>query len=206
MDVQLMAGTWGAATASRLYSTHDHEREITSYLLTKQQKTFEAASDGGRAATLMSRGIVRIAGQKNQHMDMNHVPMIIPDHLRSTRTNSPIPRRPPVSDSRTPGAATGWSSTHSALSRSLSLSMVTRRVELLAEWASLSVATICACAAPANSAYHGCGLTVWCSPLVAATAPTYAALCISAPCKVSRSDRSRTVAILRLRSNLSHRA
>jgi hypothetical protein len=59
----------------------EHEREIVSYLLTKQQKTFEAASDGGRAATLMSRGIVRIAGQKNQHMDMNHVPMIIPDHL-----------------------------------------------------------------------------------------------------------------------------
>jgi hypothetical protein len=57
------------------------EREIVAYLLAKNQKTFCADMDGGRASTLLSRGIVVIAYQPGQQFDQQNVTMIVPDHL-----------------------------------------------------------------------------------------------------------------------------
>jgi hypothetical protein len=57
------------------------EREIVAYLLAKHQKTITAAADGGYAATLLSRGIIRIVAQQGQHLDAENVPMTVPDHL-----------------------------------------------------------------------------------------------------------------------------
>jgi hypothetical protein len=59
------------------------EREIIAYLLAKKQKTFCTDADGGRAKTLLSRGIVITVAQDRQHLDMQNVPMAIPDHLWS---------------------------------------------------------------------------------------------------------------------------
>jgi hypothetical protein len=57
------------------------EKQIIAYLLAKNQKMFTAESDGGYAATLLSRGIVVVAVRPNQHVDMSAVPMAIPDHV-----------------------------------------------------------------------------------------------------------------------------
>lgn len=72
-----------AKRAVRDYIPHmtERERKIISYLLAKNQKTFTAASDGGQAATLLSRGIVCIAVQRGQLVNMLDVPMTIPDVL-----------------------------------------------------------------------------------------------------------------------------
>jgi hypothetical protein len=72
-----------AKTGLRAYIPHmtQHERAIIAYLLAKNQKTFTASSDGGYAATLLSRGIVIIIAQPGQHLDPENVPMTIPDHL-----------------------------------------------------------------------------------------------------------------------------
>lgn len=60
---------------------NERERGIIGYLLARNQKTFEADSDGGRAASLLSHGIVRIPAKPGQHFDMQNVPMRIPDHM-----------------------------------------------------------------------------------------------------------------------------
>ena len=57
------------------------EKKVLAYLLAKNQKTFTAATDGGYAATLLGRGIVRIAAQPGQHIDPENVPMTVPDHM-----------------------------------------------------------------------------------------------------------------------------
>lgn len=69
--------------AVRDYIPHmqDREREIIGYLLAKNQKMFSAEADGGYAAPLLSRGIVRIAVRPNQHVALMDVPMVIPDHI-----------------------------------------------------------------------------------------------------------------------------
>jgi hypothetical protein len=59
----------------------EKERKIIAYLLAKNQKMFTAASDGGYAATLLSRGLVRVAAQSGQHVDMFDVPMMVPDYV-----------------------------------------------------------------------------------------------------------------------------
>lgn len=79
----LWINTHKAKRAVRDYIPHMTERErlIVGYLLSKNQKMFNAASDGGYAATLLSRGIIRIAAQPGQHVDMFSVPMMIPEHV-----------------------------------------------------------------------------------------------------------------------------
>jgi hypothetical protein len=78
----------------------EREREVISYLLAKNQKTFEAAADGGRVATLLSRGIVMIVARPNQHLDMDNVPMTIPDHLWDVllKHKDQFPYTPPPDD------------------------------------------------------------------------------------------------------------
>lgn len=79
-----------AKRAVRDYIPHmtEREREIIAYLLAKNQKMITADSDGGYASTLLSRGIIRIAAQPNQHVDMTDVPMVVPDHKCSRRHRS----------------------------------------------------------------------------------------------------------------------
>jgi len=60
---------------------NEQEREIIAYLLARNEKTFEADSDGGRAASLLSHGIVRIPVTLGQHFDMSNMPTRIPDHI-----------------------------------------------------------------------------------------------------------------------------
>jgi hypothetical protein len=54
------------------------EREILSYLLHHKQRMFTCAVDGGHAATLISRGIVRAAYKQGQLFDYNDMPVEIP--------------------------------------------------------------------------------------------------------------------------------
>lgn len=67
----------------RAYIPHmtDHEREIVGYLLHHNQKSFTAASDGGYAATLISRGIVVQALRPGQMFSLEDVPFAVPDHV-----------------------------------------------------------------------------------------------------------------------------
>ena len=65
------------------FMTED-ERAIIAYLIAHNQKTFETEIDGGRAASLLSHGIVRIpANPGGQQFDQRYVPMRIPDHIWS---------------------------------------------------------------------------------------------------------------------------
>ena len=62
------------------YMTSD-ERKIIAYLLANNMKTFPAEFDGGTAATLLSRGIVINHARPNQMLDLQNVPMAIPDPI-----------------------------------------------------------------------------------------------------------------------------
>ena len=60
----------------------EHERAVIAHLIAHNQKTFEAEIDGGRAASLLSHGIVRIpVSPAGQQFDQRNVPMRIPDHI-----------------------------------------------------------------------------------------------------------------------------
>lgn len=72
---------------------NDTEREIIAYLLAHGQRMFTAALDGGHAATLISRGIVRKALQPGQVFNGDDVPMEVPkpvwELLQSNRSKFP---------------------------------------------------------------------------------------------------------------------
>jgi hypothetical protein len=80
------------------------EREIIGYLLAKNQKTFCAEVDGGRAGTLLSRGIVMIVAKSKQRLDAENVPMTIPDHLWSVleQHKDAFPYTPPDDEDELP--------------------------------------------------------------------------------------------------------
>lgn len=59
----------------------DADKKIIAYLLHHRQKIFPAADDGGYAAPLIAKGIVRLAGVPGQRVDFNRVPFEIPDHI-----------------------------------------------------------------------------------------------------------------------------
>jgi len=85
----------------------EKEREIISYLLQRKEKMFTAASDGGYAATLISRRIIVLSINSGLHYSIEDVPMMIPDHIWDvlernktsfqtvTSENSPHPWRVP---------------------------------------------------------------------------------------------------------------
>lgn len=87
------------------------EREIIAYLLAKNQKTFTAASDGGHARTLLSRGIVIILARDGQLLDPENVPMTIPDHLWDVleKHKDEFPYKPPDELMVLLGVFIGWS-------------------------------------------------------------------------------------------------
>jgi hypothetical protein len=59
----------------------DKERKIIAYLLHYKQKTFTAASDGGFAATLISRQILVRALAPGQMFSGENMPLAVPDHV-----------------------------------------------------------------------------------------------------------------------------
>lgn len=59
----------------------ERERAIYAYLLEKNQKTFTADSTGGYASTLLGRGFIHITAQRGQQMEMDDVPMSVPDFV-----------------------------------------------------------------------------------------------------------------------------
>lgn len=82
--------------AVRRYIPHmtSKEKEIIGYLLSRNQKVFVAATDGGYANTLIARGIVMIALRPGQVFEDDHIPMCIPDDvwevLLELRDNFPM--------------------------------------------------------------------------------------------------------------------
>jgi hypothetical protein len=69
--------------AVRNYIPHmtKQDQEIIAYLLHHNQKMFQADQDGGYAAPLISKGIIRISAQRGQVLDLTRVPFAIPDHI-----------------------------------------------------------------------------------------------------------------------------
>jgi hypothetical protein len=57
------------------------DKKIIAYLLHHNQRMFECDADGGHAALLLSRGIVRIAARPGQHMRYSSVPFEVPSHI-----------------------------------------------------------------------------------------------------------------------------
>ena len=62
------------------YLTH-REALILAYLIINRQKTMTAAIDGDMAATLVSRGVIRLFARPGQQVDGLSVPFHVPDHL-----------------------------------------------------------------------------------------------------------------------------
>jgi hypothetical protein len=66
------------AIREELSELNAKEREIIAYLLHRGERMFTADLDGGHAATLIARGIVKSALRQNQVFDPTDVPMQIP--------------------------------------------------------------------------------------------------------------------------------
>ena len=80
----------------------EEERKILGYLLAKKQKTFLADHDGGYAATLLARNIVRYVGAPGQSFSIDRCPMVVPDEVWSVMEERPedFPYKPEYSDDR----------------------------------------------------------------------------------------------------------
>ncbi|MCA6114959.1 superinfection exclusion B family protein [Bradyrhizobium sp. WSM 1738] len=90
----------------------EEKKKIVAYMLAKNQKMFTAESDGGYAASLLSRGIVVVAARPGQHITMSDVPMAVPDHvwdvLIAHKDHFRINRGAAMISSRIRGECHGW--------------------------------------------------------------------------------------------------
>ena len=59
----------------------EKDKEIIGCLLHHNQKVFQTDQDGGYAALLISKGIVRVSARRGQILDPVQVPFEIPDHI-----------------------------------------------------------------------------------------------------------------------------
>jgi hypothetical protein len=75
----------------------DKDKEIIGYLLYHNQKTFQADSDGGYAAPLIAKGIIRVACKQGQIIDHSWVPFEIPDFAWEVLAKNKVsfPYKPP---------------------------------------------------------------------------------------------------------------
>ena len=89
-----------AAVRAYIRYMTEKDREIISYLLHHTQKMFQAAQDGGYAAPLIARGIIRRAAQHRQVLDLTRVPFAVPDHIWEIldENRSEFPYKPPRDD------------------------------------------------------------------------------------------------------------
>ncbi len=86
----------------RKYISHmtEKDRQIIGYLLHYNQKVFDADQDGGYAAPLISKRVIRCALIPGQAFDVIRVPFEIPDHVWSVlkENRESFPYTPPVND------------------------------------------------------------------------------------------------------------
>ena len=75
----------------------DKDREIIGYLLYHKQKMFQADNDGGYAAPLISKGIIRVSCNQSQIYDPSWTPFEIPDYAWSVleKNKDHFPYNPP---------------------------------------------------------------------------------------------------------------
>ena len=75
----------------------DKDREIIGYLLYHNNKMFQANQDGGYAAQLISKGIIRPSGRAGQFVDPIRMPLEVPDHIWSVlkKNQEAFPYEPP---------------------------------------------------------------------------------------------------------------
>lgn len=75
----------------------DRDRNIIGYLLYHNQKTFQAGSDGGYAAPLIAKGIIRVACNQGQIIGHSWVPFEIPDFAWDVlvKNKASFPYKPP---------------------------------------------------------------------------------------------------------------
>ena len=78
----------------------DQDRSIIGYLLHHNQKMFQHEIDGGYAASLISKGIIRRALRAGQCFEINWVPFEIPDHVWDVlvANREVFPYKPPPGD------------------------------------------------------------------------------------------------------------
>lgn len=69
------------AVANYIPHMTEEERGIVGYLLHHNQKSFDCDIDGGYAASLLARGIVRNGLTSGQVFDPLRVPMMVPDDV-----------------------------------------------------------------------------------------------------------------------------
>lgn len=76
----------------------DRDRAIIGYLLHHNQKMFQHDQDGGYAASLIAKGIIRPAGRPGQVVDLLWVPFEIPDHIWAVleENRDSFPYQPPT--------------------------------------------------------------------------------------------------------------
>ena len=88
----------------------EQDRAIIGYLLYHNQKTFQATSDGGYAAPLIGKRIIRVAAVHGQTLDPNWVPFEVVDDawdvLIGFREN--FPYQPPRGETETHPWAIPW--------------------------------------------------------------------------------------------------
>jgi len=75
----------------------DKDKEIIGYLFYHKQKMFQADNDGGYAAPLISKGIIRVACKKGQVYSSPWTPFEIPDYVWSVleKHKEQFPYKPP---------------------------------------------------------------------------------------------------------------
>jgi len=75
----------------------DKDREIIGYLLYHNQKAFQGDSDGGYAAPLIAKGIIRVACKQGQVFHPSWTPFEMPDFAWSVleKYKSSFPYKPP---------------------------------------------------------------------------------------------------------------
>jgi len=78
------------------------DRAIIGYLLYHNQKMFQTEQDGGYAAPLISKGIIRLSAVHGQAIDLSWTPFEIPDHIWSVleQSRESFPYKPSPSGER----------------------------------------------------------------------------------------------------------
>ena len=97
MDTKRLKKQFCGYSISQQLSFPGKDKEIVGYLLHHNQKMFQTEHDGGYAAPLISRGIIRPSGRPGQAVDLTRMPFEVPDHIWSVLESNreKFPHDPP---------------------------------------------------------------------------------------------------------------